>query len=240
MKIEVCANSFQSAVNAERAGADRIELCMELAIGGITPSHGLIEKVVQELTIPVFILIRPRSGNFTYTSNEFDVMKKDIEFCKSSDCSGIVSGVLMKDNTIDIKRTQELIALSTPLSFTFHRAFDWVPKPLESIKQLIALRVERVLTSGQEISAISGIEFLKNALEESKSSLIVMPGGGINIENVLKFKDAGFKEIHFSATSLKQVMTTPKITMNNTNFFDETIVPISDYGKIVKIKKLLQ
>jgi len=240
MKIEICANSYQSAINAERAGADRIELCVELAVGGITPSHGLIEKVVQELTIPVFVLIRPRSGNFTYTSDEFDVMKKDIEFCKSIGCKGIVSGVLMNDNTIDVIRTQELVVLAKPLSFTFHRAFDWVAEPLESLEQLISIGVDRVLTSGQESSAIKGIELLKNALQISKSNLIIMPGGGINAENVLVFRETNFKEIHFSATSLKQVINTPKITMNSNRLFDETIVATSDYDKILKIKKLLQ
>lgn len=240
MKIEICANSYQSAVNAEKAGADRIELCVELAVGGITPSHGLIEKVVQKLSIPVFVLIRPRSGNFTYTSDEFDVMKKDVEFCKSIGCKGIVSGILKNDNTIDSIRTQELIALAKPLSFTFHRAFDWVPEPLESLKQLIAIGVERILTSGQEITAIEGIELLKNALQLSKSNLMIMPGGGINAENVLTFKEAGFKEIHFSATSLKQVMDTPKITMNSVRFSDETKVATSDYAKILKIKNLLK
>ncbi|WP_299442737.1 copper homeostasis protein CutC [uncultured Aquimarina sp.] len=239
MKIEICANSYQSAVNAEKAGADRIELCVELAVGGITPSHGLIEKVVQKLSIPVFVLIRPRSGNFTYTSDEFDVMKKDIEFCKSIGCKGIVSGVLKNDNTIDSIRTQELITLSKPLSFTFHRAFDWVPEPLESLKQLIAIGVERILTSGQEASAIEGIELLKNALQLSKPNLIIMPGSGINVENVLTFKEAGFEEIHFSATSLEQVMQHPKVTMNSIRFFDETVVATSDYDKMIRIKNLL-
>ncbi|MDH7444872.1 copper homeostasis protein CutC [Aquimarina sp. 2201CG14-23] len=239
MKIEICANSYQSAINAERAGADRIELCVELAVGGITPSHGLIEKVVQELSIPVFVLIRPRSGNFTYTSDEFDVIKKDIEYCKSVGCKGIVSGILMSDNTIDTVRTKELITISKPMSFTFHRAFDWAPKPLDSLKQLIAIGVERILTSGQEIAAIEGIELLKNALEQSKQNMIIMPGGGINAENATVFKEAGFKEIHFSATSLKQVIDTPKITMNSVRFSDETTVAISNYDKIVEIKNLL-
>ncbi|SEM01635.1 copper homeostasis protein [Aquimarina amphilecti] len=240
MKIEICANSYESAVNAERAGADRIELCVELAVGGITPSHGLIEKVIQKLSIPVFVLIRPRSGNFTYTSDEFDVMKKNIKFCKNIGCKGIVSGILMDDNTIDIIRTKELITLTKPLPFTFHRAFDWVHNPLESLKQLMNIGAERVLTSGQEVTAVKGIELLKNASRISKSNLTIMPGGGINPENVLVFKKAGFKEIHFSATSLKQVIGYPKISMNSSRFFDETKLAILDYNKIIKIKDLLK
>jgi copper homeostasis protein len=127
MKLEICANSYQSALNAEKAGADRIELCSELSVGGITPSYGLLKVVSENITIPVFVLIRPRSGNFNYSDAEFDIIKNNIKLCKKLGLKGIVSGVLNDDNTIDIKRTQELIELSSPLSFTFHRAFDCVP-----------------------------------------------------------------------------------------------------------------
>lgn len=111
----------------KKPGADRIELCQELAIGGITPSYGLLKQVLDTLDIPVFVLIRPRSGNFTYSDAEFDIMKQNIQLCKDLGASGIVSGVLNIDNTIDIERTQELVELSKPLPFTFHRAFDWTP-----------------------------------------------------------------------------------------------------------------
>ena len=109
MILEVCANSYQSAINAQRAGAHRIELCSELAVGGITPSYGLIKQVVSTLSIPVFILVRPRSGNFTYTDVEIDIMKQDIEMCKILGCTGVVSGVLNADNTIDEERTKALV-----------------------------------------------------------------------------------------------------------------------------------
>ena len=165
MIIEVCANSFESALNAQKAGADRIELCVELAVGGLTPSHGLLQKVIEELSIDVNVLIRPRSGDFTFTDAEFDVMKRDILFCKEMGCSGIVSGVLTKDNSIDIERTAALVALAKPLSFTFHRAFDWVVHPKKAIEELVQIGVHRLLTSGQESSAINGIQLLKNFAE---------------------------------------------------------------------------
>ena len=114
MKLEICTNSYQSAMNAEKAGADRIELCSELSVGGITPSYGLLKKISEEITILVNVLIRPRSGNFQYSKEEFSLMKENIKLCKELGFNGIVSGVLNIDNSIDIKRTKELIELSKP------------------------------------------------------------------------------------------------------------------------------
>ena len=141
MKLEVCANSYQSAKNARDAGAHRIELCQELSVGGITPSYGLKKKVITDLSIPTLVLIRPRSGNFVYTDEEFAIMKSDIKQCKALGVHGIVSGVLKEDKSIDIERTKELIALTRPLPFTFHRAFDEVENPEEGLEQLIELGV---------------------------------------------------------------------------------------------------
>lgn len=239
MKIEICANSYESAINAEKAGADRIELCSELTVGGITPSYGLIEKVVQKLEIPVFVLIRPRSGNFTYTLDEFDIIQRDIEQCKKLGCHGIVSGVLHRDNTLDIERTKALVDSARPLQFTFHRAFDWVQKPEETLKQLMSIGVDTVLTSGQENSAIKGIELLKKLVKIANSKIGIMPGGGINIKNVMGFKELEFEEIHFSATSLDYSISKPKVTMNAKRFFDDTVVATSDYDKILEIKTIL-
>ena len=162
MIVEICANSYDSAYNAEKAGAHRIELCSELAVGGITPSYGLLKEVIENLNISVFVLIRPRGGNFVYSDTEFEIMKRDIKLCKDIGCQGIVSGVLNADKTIDINRTEELVELSKPLQFTFHRAFDKVANAKEALEQLIDLGVERVLTSGQETSAEKGLELLIN------------------------------------------------------------------------------
>lgn len=201
MKLEICANSYQSAKNACDAGAHRIELCQELSVGGITPSYGLLKQVIEHLEIPVFVLIRPRGGNFVYSEDEFEIMKHDIELCKDLGCQGIVSGVLNADRTIDLKRTKELVELSRPLKFTFHRAFDEVVNPKEALEQLIDLGVERLLTSGQKQSAELGIDLLKELYELSNVRITILAGGGINSENVSKFKEAGLKEIHASASS---------------------------------------
>lgn len=240
MKVEICANSYESAVNAEKAGADRIELCSELAVGGITPSYGLIKKVIEDISIPVNVLIRPRSGDFSYSDADFDIMKRDILFCKEQGCNGIVSGVLKIDNTIDVPRTKELIEFSKPLSFTFHRAFDWVENPQKAIETLVDLGVQRVLTSGQEISAVGGLILLKKLHQQSGDRLIILPVGGINKEDVLQFKSAGFKEVHFSATKLHRTLNAVKVSMQNDRFFDETQIVISDFEKIKKIINLVK
>lgn len=201
MILEICTNSYQSAKNAQEAGAHRVELCQELSVGGITPSYGLLKQVVDTLSIPVFVLIRPRSGNFVYSEEEFDIMKHDIQLCKNLGCEGIVSGVLNKDNTIDIERTKELIDLSRPLQFTFHRAFDCVKNPCEALEQLIDLGVDRVLTSGLETSAEKGLNNLKQLQEQANGRIIILAGSGITFENAKLFKEASFKEIHASAST---------------------------------------
>ncbi|WOD42063.1 copper homeostasis protein CutC [Hwangdonia lutea] len=239
MLLEICANSYRSAIQAENSGANRIELCSELAVGGITPSFGLIKKTTESLKIPVFVLIRPRSGNFTYSHDEFDIMKSDVLQCKSMGCSGIVSGVLNEDNTVDIERTKILIELAKPLPFTFHRAFDWVENPVEALGQLMDLGVDRVLTSGQETAANKGLGLLKELKEKAGNKIGILPGGGINAENALLFKDAGFNEIHCSATTIKQVIETPKISMHSASFFDERTISFSDETRIANIIKAI-
>jgi len=225
MKLEICANSYQSAINAQEAGAHRIELCQELSIGGITPSYGLLKQVTDTLSIPVFVLIRPRSGNFVYTDEEFDIMKQNIQLCKHLGCTGIVSGILKNDNTIDIERTKELIELSRPLAFTFHRAFDCVSNPSEALEQLIDLGVDRVLTSGLETSAEKGLNVLKQLQEQANGRITILAGGGINSDNAKLFKEAGLHEIHASASS----------TIKSDGFLFSVPITYSDTKKIKAI-----
>lgn len=240
MIIEVCANSYDSAVNAEKAGADRIELCTELAVGGITPSYGTILKVKEDLKLAVNILIRPRSGNFSFSEAEFDIMKRDITFCKEIGCEGVVSGILSKDLTIDLKRTQELANLAKPMSFTFHRAFDWVGNPLNELEKLIEIKIDRILTSGQQSSAVKGLNLLKQLQEKAGQKLIILPGGGINSSNILEFKRAGFKEVHFSGIKLHKTHYKLKVSMNNDKLFNENQIVISNFKKIKEIVELVK
>jgi copper homeostasis protein len=194
MIIEVCAESYEYAVKAEKAGADRIELCKDLHLDGITSDYECAKRTIDTLDIPVFILIRPREGDFTYSNEEFELMKQDIVKFKEMGCKGIVSGILNSDKSIDIKRTKELVELSRPLEFTFHRAFDIIINPLKEIEKLIEIGVDRVLTSGQKNKAIEGLDLLLELKNISKNRIIIMPGGGIkkNNINLVLF----FKEIH--------------------------------------------
>ena len=199
MILEVCANSYESALNAQKGGAQRIELCEDLAVGGLTPNFELSKKVISELNIPVFILIRPRDGDFNYSGEEFEQIKKDIIIFKELGCKGIVSGILTKkDNNIDISRTRELIELSKPLEFTFHRAFDEALSPIDVLHQLIKLKADRILTSGQAETAVKGLDLLKELINIAENKIIIMPGSGVNINNILEFKKIGSKEIHGS------------------------------------------
>jgi len=196
MIIEVCAESCEYAVKAEKAGANRIELCKDLHLDGLTPDYESAKRTIDTLNIPVFILIRPREGDFIYSYEEFELMKGDIVKFKEMGCKGIVSGVLNSDNSIDIKRTKELVELSRPLQFTFHRAFDVVNDPFIEIENLIKMGVDRVLTSGQKNKAIEGLKILEELTKKSNGKIIVMPGSGITKLNFRKF--SGFNEIHGS------------------------------------------
>jgi copper homeostasis protein len=196
MIIEVCAESYEHALKAEKAGADRIGLCKDLHLDGLTPDYESAKKTIDSLNIPVFILIRPIEGDFIYSNEEFELMKRDIIKFKEMGCKGIVSGVLNDDNSIDIERTKELVELSRPLEFTFHRAFDLVSDPFEEIENLIEIGVTRILTSGQKHKAIEGLELLEEFKNISKNRILIMPGSGISNMNFMKFNS--FNEIHGS------------------------------------------
>jgi copper homeostasis protein len=245
MLLEICASNYQSAVNAQEAGAHRVELCSELAVGGITPSYGLLKKVMEELTIPVMVLIRPRSGNFVYSDADFDIMKKDIQLCKELGCAGIVSGILKDDFTVDLESTQALVELAKPMNFTFHRAFDQVSNPEEAIQQLAEIGVSRILTSGQHSSAMEGIENLRRYQLIASDSLMILPGGGINDANCSVFTGRtgtrevkkGFKEIHASAAAVVTQTTKTLVPMNSAKLLQENLTVISNTDQIKAILK---
>jgi len=199
MDVEICASNFESARIAQDCGADRIELCADLGVGGLTPPEDLIRKVVSELTIPVHVLVRPRKGDFVFSEVEFHEMLDSIQCCRDLDCTGIVSGVLAPDNQIDEKRTKQLVEASKGMEFTFHRAFDSVDEPVSALNTLMELGVSRLLSSGQELSAAEGLPLLKQLRKLSAGRMEIMPGAGINEGNAGLFKEAGFQSIHLSA-----------------------------------------
>jgi copper homeostasis protein len=241
MLVEVCVNSLESALNAEKAGANRIELCMELGLGGITPSYGLLGAVREQINIPVHVLIRPRSGDFVYSEYDFNIMLTDIEICKELGFEGVVSGILNPDFSIDVNRTEILLNASKEMNFTFHRAFDWVENPFEALDVLEKLGVHNILSSGQEQSAITGIDLL-NQLNSKSSNCTIMPGSGINVRNVSNFKMNAFKWVHLSASEIFDVsLNKNELPMSYFPFLDErkrTISSTTIISQIVNKVKL--
>ncbi|GLU42750.1 copper homeostasis protein CutC [Allomuricauda sp. NBRC 101325] len=227
MLVEICANSLESAMHAVKAGADRIELCSELGVGGITPSAGLIRLVKKQLNIPVHVLLRPRGGHFTYSDYEFEVMKADILACKEMGVDGIVSGILHPDFTVDVERTKTLVDLTGDLHFVFHRAFDWVSNPSDALKELESIGVQTVLTSGGETSAAIGLP--KLVTWQQHTTMTLMAGGGVSPDNAMKFKNAGLNAIHCSGSTFSNTLNIGnKISMNSSKHLVEDQVAVSN------------
>ncbi|MEM7380156.1 MAG: copper homeostasis protein CutC [Bacteroidota bacterium] len=240
MTVEVCANSLESSLNAETAGADRIELCTELGVGGLTPSYGMIKEARKRLNIPIHVLIRPRSGDFTYSAEEFEIMKLDIAACQDLGCNGVVSGALHIDGRLDVERTQELLDSSGEMRFTFHRAFDWVKDPLETAKVLEKMGVDYILTSGQQTTAVAGLPFLLE-LHSQLNTCSLIPASGIRPENALQFKEAGFDNLHLSAVKFRPTLVDPPaIPMNTHAFLEEGQIGISDPSVIQKVLEIVK
>lgn len=235
MLVEVCANSLQSALNAEKAGADRIELCSELAVGGITPSYGLLKAVSEKISIPVRVLIRPRSGDFTYSDDEFEIMKSDIKLCSEMGIEGIAIGMLHANFDFDESRFRELEEMNHGLKTTFHRAFDWVPDPFLGLEWLERMGVDAILTSGQHKTAQEGIELLSK-LQKKALHCTIMPGSGINVSNAHLFKEKGFKAIHLSGVKMHQKLDEdPKVPMNAPKMLSDHSIPISNFERLQEV-----
>jgi len=214
MLLEICASSLQSAINAQTGGAQRIELCCNLEQGGLTPSHGTIKLARQALSIEIFVLIRPRAGDFTYTELEIAQIQEDILFCKSIGIDGVVFGVLNEQNEIDFERNKQLVALAKPMQTTFHRAFDCLKNPMLGLEQIIELGFDRILTSGLESTAIEGKILLKKLIEQAQEKIIILPGSGLNSQNISDFiAFTKTKEIHASAKKIISPVTDSLFSM---------------------------
>ena len=213
--IEVCVDSVESALAAQEGGAARVELCSDLAAGGTTPAAGMIEVVRKHVGVGVHVMIRPRSGDFTYSDLEFEVMKAEIAAAKERGADGVVFGILRPDNLLDLERTTVLTELARPLAVTFHRAIDIIPDPLRAISDLVALGVDRILTSGKAKTAIEGIPLLKRAIEVAAGRIVIMPGAGITRANVGRLlKETGAREIHV-ASGVSALLEYPAAGMFN-------------------------
>ena len=201
MKIlEICAGSVESAIAARDGGAQRIELCAALEVGGVTPSAGLIAEARKVNGLTLNVIIRPRGGDFLYNEYEVACMEEDIRTCRSLGVDGVVIGALTAEGDIDSAACQRLINAAEGMSVTFHRAFDMCRNPQKALEELIALGCHRVLTSGQAATAQTGIPLLKELVKQADNRIIIMPGCGVNSNNAAKILQAtGANEIHASA-----------------------------------------
>jgi copper homeostasis protein len=198
--LEIAANSIASALVAQEGGAGRVELCTALELGGLTPSHAQIALARERLRIPLYVLIRPRAGDFLYSDLDCETMQRDIETCVSLGCDGVVLGVLDAEGRVDTARCRALIAAAGKLGVTFHRAFDLTRDPLTALNDLIELGCERVLTSGAQTSALEGALLIRQLVERSAGRIVVMPGAGVGAGNIGKLREmTGAGEFHASA-----------------------------------------
>jgi copper homeostasis protein len=197
IKVEICIDSVESAIAAQRGGANRVELCDNLIEGGATPSAGTITLARQHIDIDLNVIIRPRGGDFCYSQIEFEVMRHDVKTARIMGANGVVIGLLNEDGSIDVKRTRELVELARPLSVTFHRAFDMAFDPYQALETLIELGVDRILTSGQENSVLEGLDLITGLVQKAGERVIIMPGGGITERNIQKIvAQTGVREVH--------------------------------------------
>ena len=208
MIIEICATTIKSVLNANRAGADRIELCSNYNVGGLTPSIEFIKEALNISKIPIHVLVRPRPGNFIYNTNEIDKMKKDIMSIMEFGINGFVVGSIKLNGEIDDEFINDVRELTNNLDLTFHRSFDYLNNQKESIDMLVDSGFSRILCSGNQSDAINGIENLISLNKYSNNRITIMPGGGINKENCLEFKNLGFKEIHLSGILKSESLNT--------------------------------
>jgi copper homeostasis protein len=200
--IEIATSDFSTTQSAVEGGADRIELCANLAEGGTTASYGHIKRCRETFDVLLYPIIRLRGGDFLYTKDEYEIMVTDVKLCKQLGCDGIVIGLLNMDGTIDIARTSELIELAYPMGVTFHRAFDRCREPFVALEELIEIGCERILTSGQKPTALEGIELIAELNNIADGRIIIMPGSGVRKENIKMLAEkTGCTEFHSSLRS---------------------------------------
>jgi len=244
MTLEIVVYNFDSAIKAQEGGADRIELCDNPAEGGTTPSYGTIENVRQHLSIDVFVMIRPRGGDFHYSSYEFHAMKHDIDQCQKLSADGVVFGILNADGTIDKKRCKELIDRARPMKVTCHRAFDMTRDPFEALEDCIEIGFDRILTSGGQLKALQGANLIAELIKKANGRISIMPGSGVNEDTVEEIvRKTQTKEIHFSATSFREsemIFRNPNIAGMGDDAGTEFKLRTVDPNRVKKMRMLAE
>lgn len=198
MQIEVCCYSLADCFAAQQAEANRIELCGGLSDGGLTPSAGLIQLVKQQISLPVYVMIRPRGGDFVYDESEVAVMHADIQLAKEAGVDGLVLGCLNPDGTVNEQLTRQLVDIASPLPVTFHRAFDLTRDPFEALEAVIRTGAVRILTSGQQPSADLGANLFRTLAKQAAGQIEIMAGAGVNAQNAQMLAETGIDALHLS------------------------------------------
>ena len=241
--IDACVNSVESAVEAQKGGALRVELCDNLMEGGTTPSAGSMRLAREKLEIGLNVIIRPRGGDFCYSDLEYDIMVQDIKAAKEAGADGVVIGILAIDGTVDLERSDYLIQLARPMSVTFHRAFDMTADPFMALADLKRLGVNRILTSGQRPSAMEGRELLKELVQAAGSDIIIMPGVDIDASNIRQLaRHTGAREFHVLAERTVQSpmqYKNPHVFMGSDPDLPEYSRPVTDWQQMAAICEAL-
>ncbi|MEY8592338.1 copper homeostasis protein CutC [Butyricimonas hominis] len=240
IEVEVCTFSLESCMNAQTAGANRVELCAAMYDGGTTPSAGIIRMARKLLSIELYVMIRPRGGDFLYSGQEFELMKEEIRHVKESGADGVVLGILKADGTVDVERTRELVELAAPLKVTFHRAIDMTRDLNEALEDVIRAGCYRVLTSGGRNTVAEGLEQIRALTKRAAGRVQVMAGSGVNAANTRSLLDAGVDAVHLSGKSgrdSRMVYRNPDVSMGGVPGLPEYEQYYSDVEKIEAVVK---
>jgi copper homeostasis protein len=242
--LEICCGSIDDAIQAEKGGADRVELCSALFLGGLTPSIGTIQEAKRRLKIPVMVMVRPRGGGFCYTDAEIATMERDVEAATDSGADGIVFGILQADGSIDVKRTKRIRQLIGKRQAVFHRAFDVTPDPFRALEQLVDLGITRILTSGQRDSVPEGAELIAELIERAGKRIEILPGGGIRPFNVREIVDkTRCRQVHLTAWNTVKDPSThsrPEVTFGGVLHPPEDLYEMTDARLVREIAMKLR
>lgn len=240
--IEVACTNMVSVGAAIEGGADRIELCAALGVGGITPSDGFIREALEKSSVPVFVMIRPREGDFLYSAEELEIMLKDVARCRSAGVPGIVTGMLTRDGRIDRAKAGRILEAAGDMAVTFHRAFDLSADAMQSFTDLVGLGFHRLLTSGMAASAPAGVDCIRELVVKSEGKLAVMAGAGVRPENAASLvRSTGVREVHLSG----KVMMKSEMTFRRNHLAmgtpdtDDYLLPVTDSSVIRAVRKEL-
>ena len=242
-KLEICCYSVLSCTNAEEGGADRIELCGSMPEGGITPSYGTLKAAIAKVNIPIFVMIRPRGGDFLFNDSEKEAMIADIEILKTLRPGGFVIGALKSDGSLDLKTIEEQLKAIGSFPVTFHRAFDMCKNPDEAVVELANLGIENILTSGLYQNALEGVDQLKRFVDISEGKINIMAGSGVNPYNIPTIAKAGVHAFHFSAKKMhssQMEFRNDRINMGGDKSVDEFAIYEADPELVTQAKRIIE